>query len=216
MEEWCSSHDEPVEPPLSDLQELDFQDQFLSWIQPEVGAENHGCPVEGVNEAGTGDMEVEDGWCPSFPVSVHLANQVEISQPSSGSTGGRSRNERSFRLGGSDSASSSQLAPQPEHQVAVPRNAEEIQPALSPPPRKPTRRPRGTRAFRCPEDLCATTFISKRDLERHVNGVHHKLFTRCPHCFKQLKARSDNVKRHVDKFCRASKRQSPRSTTPAT
>ncbi|KAH6850400.1 hypothetical protein B0I37DRAFT_404241 [Chaetomium sp. MPI-CAGE-AT-0009] len=170
---------------------------------------------------------MEDGWFPSFPVSVYLANQVEASRSRSGSAGGRVLNEPSFRLDDGSVASTLAFVPQPvaldaaldirigmiggrpqaKDQVAATKDAERRKFALSPPPSPRASRPRAIRAFQCPENLCAKTFISKRDLGRHVNGVHHKLFARCPNCSKQLRARDDNLKRHVDKFCKASKRQ---------
>lgn len=130
VEEWCSSHDEPVEPPLSDLQELDFQDQFLSWIQPEVEEEAHRHPEEGANEAGTGGVgvEVEDGWYPSFPISVYLANQVETSRPFV-------PQPEFFDTALDVQADKTSSRSPVEDQGTVTRHAEEIQPALSPPPR---------------------------------------------------------------------------------
>jgi len=191
-------------------------DDALFWAQPGVRTEAHEAHEEGMNGTGRGVVDVEDGWYPSFPVSVYLANQVETSRSSSGSAGGLSLNEPSFRLDDGGVASTLAFVPQPvaldtalDIQIDMISGHPQVEKfALSPPPSSPrASRPRAIRAFQCPEILCAKTFISKRDLGRHVNGVHHKLFARCPNCSKQLRARDDNLKRHVDKFCKAFRRR---------
>ena len=140
----------------------DFQDcsigvlgDTMLWAQPEVVAETYEAHGDKDNVAGRGVVDAEDGWCPSFPVSVYLANQAEAFRSSSGSAGGHSPNEPSFRL--DDSSGGSRLSfvpspgvahvapdpqvdkmfsnPQVEDRLPVVQNTEGRQDALSPLPR---------------------------------------------------------------------------------
>ncbi|KAH8890671.1 hypothetical protein GQ53DRAFT_170502 [Thozetella sp. PMI_491] len=54
----------------------------------------------------------------------------------------------------------------------------------------------------CTKPPCTSTFLTRRDLDRHIATVHKKLKLECPLCRKQFASRIDNLNRHMKTTCR--------------
>ncbi|KAI8624891.1 hypothetical protein F5Y19DRAFT_281027 [Xylariaceae sp. FL1651] len=61
--------------------------------------------------------------------------------------------------------------------------------------------PKHEKRHKCTE--CPLRFPESRDLRRHIETVHRKRVVQCPRCTKTFKHRRDNLKRHIDKYCKA-------------
>ncbi|KAM7184441.1 hypothetical protein V8F20_012225 [Naviculisporaceae sp. PSN 640] len=58
----------------------------------------------------------------------------------------------------------------------------------------------------CTKSRCTTRFSSRRDLRRHVKSKHDLHHTACSRCSKPLRTCSDNLKRHMDRYCKGGQR----------
>ena len=57
--------------------------------------------------------------------------------------------------------------------------------------------------FACSQNGCPKSFVTKRDLRRHVDARHEDSSIHCPLCSKRFKGkRHDNLIRHVNEFCK--------------
>ncbi|KAI0894936.1 hypothetical protein F4806DRAFT_471169, partial [Annulohypoxylon nitens] len=49
---------------------------------------------------------------------------------------------------------------------------------------------------------CNKQLSGSKELRRHIQTVHEKQRTQCPQCQKWLMKRSDNLRRHMTRYCR--------------
>lgn len=155
---------------------------------PEVAIEApHLSPVQ---ERDNSDWE----W-PNFPISAYLADKIQGSTDARDS--GSNHDSTRARAGSSNNYSDTSYSK--DNFIATPPQvapAELILHASRPSAQTTSKR------YPCPQADCNQAFISKRDAQRHVESVHEILRRPCPRCSKILRNRSDNFKRHLEKFCK--------------
>ncbi|KAI0890403.1 uncharacterized protein GGS22DRAFT_13139 [Annulohypoxylon maeteangense] len=53
---------------------------------------------------------------------------------------------------------------------------------------------------------CDRRFSESRDLRRHIQSVHERIWDQCPQCGKRMKRRGDNLQRHMRRYCKNRRR----------
>lgn len=194
MEDWCQ-----IGWPQDNLLAVPVAAQSDALIAGMNGpAELEPFPRDGIyHQSGTMFASIKDvalppcssGWWPTFPISDYLTTRLERAQNTKSPTedtvipqlGSATESLSPGRKAQSSEAGMSSLD--------ITRSRTEG---------KPTRR-----RVACNWGLCDQTFLSKRDLRRHIIARHKGGVLRCPRCQKTLGAREDNMKRHQKSYCKA-------------
>jgi len=101
----------------------------------------------------------------------------------------------------SDAQDSRRSSSSPQHNSEQAPNAARLVSRLRDSPTAERPAARGGR-FSCPRRPCEKSFLTRRDLRRHNDTVHDQRYTVCPGCSKPIKQRSDNIKRHLERYCK--------------